>query len=125
RVRPVRGGEEEQGGRRDVEIGAQLAALDALAKKVADPFLVAAPLGDEPRAPVAGEVAPLAHEDGRDVELTRDDGEVGPQREPDTFRRRRVGRYRVESFVERLRALPRDRPEQVFLGRDVVVERRL
>ena len=85
----------------------------------------APPLGDEPLAPLAFEVAPLAHEHGRDVDLLPDDREVRPQREADPLARGSRGRDRVEGCVERLGALPRDRPEQILLGGDVVVERRL
>ena len=56
---------------RDVEVGAQLAALDALAEEIAHPLLVASALGDELLAALALEIAPFAHEDGRDVELRR------------------------------------------------------
>ena len=45
-------------------------------------------LGDEALAPLALEVAPLADEDGGDVELAGDDGEMRAQREPDPLGRR-------------------------------------
>ena len=57
-------------------------------KSVADPFLVAPPLGDERFAPLIGEVPPLAREDGRDVELLGDDAEVGSRSRAGSARRR-------------------------------------
>ena len=48
-----------------------------------------------------------------------------PQRKPDALGRRCLGRDGVERGMEGLGALPRHLPEQVLLGGDVVVERRL
>ena len=124
-VGPVGCREEEQRRRCDVEVGAELALLEARAEELADALLVAAPLGQEAVAAVALEVPPFAHEDGRDVELLPDDGEVRPQREADPLSRRRLRRDTVEPGVERLGARPSDLPEQVLLGDDVVVERGL
>ena len=70
-VGPVRGREEDERGHAHVEVGAQLALLDALAEERADALLVAAALGEELLAALAFEVAPLADEHGRDVELLR------------------------------------------------------
>ena len=75
-VGPVHGREREQRGGAVVEVGAELAALAALAEERAEALLVAAALGDEGVAALALEVAPLADEDGRDVELLGDDAEV-------------------------------------------------
>ena len=104
-------------------MGPKLAPLHAFAEQLADPLLVAAPLGHERRVALALEVAPFPHENGRDVELPGDDGQVGAQREADPLGRRRVGGDRVQCGVERVRAFPGDFPEQVLLGGDVVVER--
>jgi hypothetical protein len=87
--------------------------------------IVAPPFGDELLSAIARQVPPLAHEDRRDVELVRDDGEVRAQSEPDAIGRGQIARHRVERRVERGRALARDVPEQVFLRLDVVVERGL
>ena len=84
-VSPVGRRQEEQRGGRDIEIGAQLAALDPVAVERANPFLVAVALRDEAVAALSLEVAPLAHEDGRDVELAGDDGEMRPQRQADAL----------------------------------------
>ena len=62
--------------RRVVEIGAQLAELAALAEERPEALLVAPPLGEDLLAPLALEVAPLAREDRRDVELLGDDAEM-------------------------------------------------
>ena len=124
-VGPVRRRQREQRRGRVVEVGAQLAELAALAEERAEPLLVAAALGDELLAPLALEVAPLAHEDGRDVELLGDDAQVRAQRGPDPLDHRPLVRHRVERGVERGRALARDLPEQVGLRLDVRVERAL
>ena len=47
RVRPVRGREEDEGGHGHVQVGAELALLDAFAEERADALLVAAALGEE------------------------------------------------------------------------------
>ena len=125
RVRPVDGREREQRGGRVVEVGAQLAELAALAEERAEPLLVAAPLGDELLPPLALEVAPLAHEHRRDVELLGDDAEVRAQRGADPLDDRPFVGHAVERGVERDRALARDLPEQVGLRLDVRVERAL
>ena len=64
-----------------VEVGAELAELAPLAEELADPLLVAPPLGDELLAPRALEVAPLLDEHGGDVELLGDDAQVAAERE--------------------------------------------
>ena len=97
----------------------------ALAEERAEPLLVAAALGDELLAALALEVAPLAHEHGRDVELLGDDAEMRAQRGPDPLDHRPVVRNGVERGVERRRALARDLPQQVGLRLDVRVERAL
>ena len=125
RVRPVRRREEEQRRRLDVEVGAELARLDAVAEQVPHALLVASALDDEGFAPLAPEVPPLAHEHGRHVELSRNHRQVRTESESDAFRGRRRRRDGVEGCVERVGALAGDRPEQVLLRRDVVVERRL
>src|SRR6266542_5700977 len=65
-VGPVRRGEREQGGRRIVEVGAQLAEIPALPEEGANPLLVAPPLAEDLVAALALEVAPLLDEHGRD-----------------------------------------------------------
>src|SRR5207248_1651393 len=82
-VGPVGGAQEEERRRRHVEVGPELAPLDTFAEELADPLLVPPPLGHEPLLPLALEVAPLADEHRRDVELARDDREVRPQGEAD------------------------------------------
>ena len=124
-VRPVRSREEEQRGGRHVEIGPQLAPLEPVGVELADPLLVAAALGDEALAPLAAQVAPLPDEDRRHVELAGDHREVPAQREPDPLGGGRVLGHRVERGMERLGALAGDVPEEILLGVDVVVERRL
>ena len=78
-VGPVDGRERDERGRAVVEIGAQLASLAPFAEERAEALLVAAALGDEAVAALALEVAPLADEDGRDVELLRDDARGAPR----------------------------------------------
>ena len=117
--------EREQRRGRVVEVGAQVAALASLAEERAEPLLVAAALGDELRAALALEVAPLAHEDGRDVELLGDDLEVRAQRGADPLDDRPLVGHRVERGVERLRSLARDLPQQIGLRLDVRVDRSL
>ena len=124
-VGPVRRREREQRSRRVVEVRAQLAELAALAEERAEPLLVAAPLGDELLAPLALEIAPLAHEDGRDVELLGHDAKVRAQRGADPLDDRPLLRHRVERGVEGGGALARDLPEQVGLRLDVRVHRAL
>jgi hypothetical protein len=58
-------------------------ARGPFAEERTEALLVAAPLGEELLAPLALEVAPLADEHRRDVELLRDDAQVRAQREPD------------------------------------------
>ena len=125
RVGPVRRREREQRGGRVVEIGAQLAALPALAEERPDPLLVASPLAEDLVPALADEVAPLAHEDRRDVELLGDDAQVTPEREPDLLRRRQLVGNDVERGVERGGALAHRLVEEVLLRRDVRVERAL
>ena len=100
--------------------------LDALAEELADPLLVAAALGDEPLAALPFEVAPLADEDRREVELARRRRARWPRRA--SLIRSAAGASagtRVERRVERFAPFPGDLPEQVLLRGDVVVERRL
>src|SRR3954469_5845580 len=89
RVRPVRRRERQQRRGAVVEVGAELAELTPVAKERAEPFLVAAALGEKLLAALALEVAPLANEDRCDVELLRDHAQVCPEREPDL-----VGRWK-------------------------------
>ena len=125
RVGPVRGREREQRRRRVVEVGAELAELASLAEESPEPLFVAAALGHDLVVPLALEVAPLADEDGRDVELVGDDTQVRAQREPDLLRRRQVVRDRVEGGVERVRALAHRLVEQILLRLGMRVERAL
>src|SRR5438034_10565487 len=83
RVRPVHGRKGQEGGGRLVQIGPELSEVAALAEEGAEALLVAPALADDLLAPVALEVAPLAHEDRRDVELLRDDAQVAAQRATD------------------------------------------
>ena len=94
-------------------------------KSAAEALLVAAALGDEELAALAFEIAPLADEDGRDVELLRDDAEVTAQRRANPLDDRPFVRHLVERRVERLGAFAGDVPEQVRLRLDVRVERAL
>src|SRR5262249_47972645 len=73
RVGPVRGREDEQHRRLDVEIGPERAALGRLAAQVVPALLVAAALGAEAGPLRLLEEAPLAREDRRRVHLGRDD----------------------------------------------------
>src|SRR4029079_11307565 len=77
RVCPVRSGKDEQSRGRVVEIRAKLAEVPALPEEASDPFFVAAAFGDDLVPALPFEIAPLLHEDGRDVELVGDDPEVG------------------------------------------------
>ena len=76
-------------------------------------------------AVLALEVAPLAGEDGRDVELLRDDAEMAAQREPDALDCRRILRHRVECGVKRARPFPHRLVEELLLRSDQRVERSL
>ena len=125
RIRPVRRGEREERGCRVIEIGTQLAELAAFSEERAEPLLVAAALGDEAIAPLAFEVAPLAREDGGDIELLGDDAQVRTERCADPLDDRAVVGDGVERAVERLRPFARDLPEEVRLRLDVGVERPL
>src|SRR5262249_36328184 len=71
------------------------------------------------------QVPPLAREDGRDVELLRDDPQVTAEREPDALDGRRVLRNGVERRVERLRARAHRLEEELLLRPRVRVERSL
>src|SRR5207302_5827267 len=124
-VGPVRRRQREQRGRCVVEIRPQVAELAALAEERAESLLVTATLRDELLAPLAVEVAPLSHEDGRDIELLGNDAKMGTQRGLDPIHDRSLVRNRVERRVERGRAFARDLPEQVGLRLDVCVERAL
>jgi hypothetical protein len=124
-VGPVDGREREERGRAVVEIGAQLAPLAAFAEERAEALLVPAALCDEAGAALAFEVAPLADEDGRNVELLRDDPQVAAERGPDPLDDRTLVGNLVEGGVERLGAFARDLPEEVGLALDVRVERAL
>src|SRR5579872_2912003 len=123
--RPVRGGEHEERGRAVVEVGAELAVLAALAEEGPDPLLIAAALGDERIPPLALEVAPLAHEDGRHVVLRGDHAQMGAEHRLDPVEHGAFLGDRVERGVERLRPFPGDLPEQVGLAVDMGVERAL
>jgi len=63
---------------RVIEIGAELAELASLAEERAEAVLVPPPLGDELVAPFPFEIAPLADEDRRDLQLLPDHAEVRP-----------------------------------------------
>jgi ring-1,2-phenylacetyl-CoA epoxidase subunit PaaA len=121
-VRPVHGRERNERSRAVVEIGTQLASFAALAEERADAFLVAAALREETVATLALEIAPLANEDGRHVELPGDDAQVAAQRCADPLDDRPVVGHFVERGMERLGALARDLPEKVGLRFDVRVE---
>ena len=125
RVRPVRRREQQQDGGAFVEVGAEIPEIPALAQQVADPFLVAVPLGDEPVATVAVQVAPFLDEHGGDVQLLGDHAEVAAQREANLLDRRCVLRDRVQSCVEGGRAVHQRVEEQVFFRLDVRVQRAL
>ena len=88
-------------------------------------LFVAPAFGDDLVAPVALEVAPLAREHGRDVDLLGDDPEVPAEREPDPLGRRHVVGNLVERGVERVRALPHRVVEQLLLRAGERVERSL
>ncbi len=124
-VRPVRRREQEQRRRAGVEVGAQTARLDTLAEERAPALLVPAPLGDDLVAVLALEVAPLAREDGRDVELLGDDAKMTAQREPHAVGGRRVLRHRVERRVERIRSLAHRLEQELLLRAGQRVERAL
>ena len=124
-VRPVRGRECEQRRRCVVEIRAQLPELASLTEERAEPLLVAPAFREELLAPLALEVAPLADEDRRDVELLRDDAQVRAQGEPDLLGRRQFVGNLVERGVEGGSPVPGHLPEQVGLAIDVGVERAL
>ena len=87
-VGPVRRRQGEQRRGRVVEIRPQPAELAPFAEERAEAVLVAPALGEELVAPFALEVAPLANEDRRDLELLGDDPQVRAQREPDLLGRR-------------------------------------
>ena len=74
---------------------------------------------------LALEVAPLAREHGRDVELLRDDAQVPAQRQPHALDGRRVVGHGVERGVERARALAHRLVEQLLLRAGQRVERAL
>src|SRR5690348_5780516 len=76
RVRPVRGRQRQQRGRRVLQVGAQPAELASLAEVGAEALLVAAPLRDELVAALTLEVTPLTDEDRCDIELLGDDPQV-------------------------------------------------
>src|SRR6266540_3939442 len=122
-VGPVRRGEHEQCRGRVVEVAAQLAELPPFAEEGSDALLVAAALAEDLLAPVALQVAPLLHEDGRDVELVCHDSEVRAKRQLDLLGDRKVLRDRVQPRVEGPRALEHRLVEQVLLRGDVRVER--
>ena len=124
-VGPVRCRQDEQGRGADVQIRPQVARLDAVAEQRAPALLVAAPLADDLLAVLALEVAPLAGEDGRDVELFRHDAQVPAQREPNALAGRRVVGDRVERVVERRSAGAHGRVEQLLLRADERVQRAL
>ena len=84
-VRPVRRREDEQRRRARVEVGAEVARLDALAEERAPALLVAPALGDDLVAMLALEVTPLPGEHRRDVELLGDDAEMTAQRRSHAF----------------------------------------
>src|SRR5207253_1796735 len=117
------GREQRRGG--VVEIGPQLAELAPLSEESAEPLLVAPALAHDLLAALALEIAPLADEDRRDVELLGDDAEMAPQRQTDLLGGRRVLGQGVERAVERRRTLSHRLVEQVLLRVDVVVERAL
>src|SRR5207253_8402475 len=125
RVRPVRGREREERRGAVVQVGTQPAEPAALAEERAEALLVAAALAHDLVAALALEVAPLADENGRDVELLGHHAEVPAQREPDLLDRPGALGNRVERGVESGRALPHRLVEEVLLRLDVVVERAL
>src|SRR5919197_6243743 len=125
RVGPVRRREREQRGGRVVEVAAQLAELAALAEERAHPLLVPPPLAQDLLAPRPFEVAPLLHEDRRDVQLVGHDAQVRPQRKPDLLDRPQLVRDRVEAGMEGPRSLGHRIVEQVMNGVDMGVERSL
>src|SRR5262245_1867135 len=124
-VRPIRGGEGKQRRRRIVEVRAELAELPPLPKDRLKAFFVAAALGDERLTPLPLEVAPLADEHRRDVELLRDDTQVRAERGLDLLCRAQLLGDAVERLVEGDRTVARDFPEQVRLRLDVGVQRPL
>jgi len=95
------------------------------AEERAEALLVAPPLGEELVRALALEVPPLTDEDGRDVQLLRDNAQMRPQSQPDPSKHRQVVGDLVERRVERRGALPHRLVEQVLLGLDVRVERAL
>ena len=124
-VRPVRRGEKEQRRRTGIEVGAKIARLDALAEERAPALLVTPPLGDDLVAVLALEVAPLAREHGRDVELLGDDTKMTAQRVPHAVGSRRILGHRVERRVERIRSLAHRLEQELLLRAGQRVERAL
>src|SRR5215211_64290 len=125
RVRPVRRRQHEQGRRAVVQIRAESAGVPALAEQPAYPLFVAAALRQELERALALEVAPLAGEYGRDVQLLGHHPQVGAEREPDPLGHRCALRNGVQRGVERLRAFPCRLVQEILLGVDVRVERAL
>src|SRR5262249_82151 len=125
RVRPVGGREEGERGGVHVEVGPELALLDAVPEEPTDALLVAPAFRDELLAALTPQIAPFANEDRGDVELLGDDTQVRAQGGADPLdRAQRLG-YLVERSVERLGALARDLLQQVGLRSDVRVQRAL
>src|SRR5215210_3164771 len=124
-VGPVRRRENEQDGGMVVEIRPQSALLATLAEERAKALLVAPALGKELLGSIALEVAPLADEDRRDIELLRDDPQVRPERALDPLGGSEIFRHRVECGMERLCPLLHRLVEQILLRVDVGVERTL
>src|SRR5262249_45095384 len=87
--------------------------------------LVAPALGDDLLPILLVEVAPLAGEDGRHLELLGDHAEVAAKREADALDRRQVVRDLVECGMERVRALAHRHEEELLLRPDQRVERAL
>ena len=69
--------------------------------KAPQPLFVATALGDDLLAPLPLEIAPLADEDRRHIELLGDDPKMRPQREADLLGGQGILRERVETCMER------------------------
>ena len=108
-----------------VEIRAEGTDLPALAEERAEALLVTPALAQELLRPLALEVAPFANEDRRDVELLCDDTKVGAEREPDSLGRGSVVGDGIQRLVERPGSLVDGLEEQILLGVDPGVDRRL
>src|SRR6185503_11503310 len=125
RVRPVGGREKGERGGIHVEIRTELSEVPPLAEELTNALLVATALVDDLLEALALEVLPFLDEDRRDVELLRDDAQMGAESEPHLLRRRCVVGNRVERAVEGGRAAAHRLVEQVLLALDVGVERAL